>query len=88
MRSIAQRLTITEGTAANHIEQILRRLGLTSRTQIAVWAVERGLYRSDQEEPADEPTHRAQWRGRSVGGQPDDGRTNDRSAGGADGSGA
>ena len=84
---IAQRLTITEGTASNHVEQILRRLGLSSRTQIAVWAVERGLYRSDPDEPANEPTQRALWRGRSVGGQPDGGRTNDRSAGGADGPG-
>ena len=84
---IAQRLTITEGTASNHVEQILRRLGLSSRTQIAVWAVERGLYRSDPDEPANEPTHRALWQGRSVGGQPDGGRTNDRSAGGADGPG-
>jgi DNA-binding CsgD family transcriptional regulator len=67
---IAQRLTITEGTVANHIEQILRRLGLSSRTQIAVWTVERGLFRSDYEEPADERAHRALWRGRSVGGQP------------------
>jgi len=46
---IADRLMITEGTVANHIAQIMRRLVLTSRTQIAVWAVERGLYRSSQE---------------------------------------
>src|SRR5688572_28124969 len=45
---IADRLTITEGTVANHIAQIMRRLGFTSRTHIAVWAVERGLYRSGQ----------------------------------------
>jgi DNA-binding CsgD family transcriptional regulator len=44
---IGRRLTITEGTVANHIESMLRRLNLQSRTQIAVWAVERGLYRSD-----------------------------------------
>jgi DNA-binding CsgD family transcriptional regulator len=43
---IANRLTITTGTAANHIEQILRRLNLRGRTQIGVWAVERGLYQS------------------------------------------
>jgi DNA-binding CsgD family transcriptional regulator len=46
---LAARLCITSGTAANHIEHILRRLNLRSRTQIAVWAVERGLYRSGQE---------------------------------------
>jgi DNA-binding CsgD family transcriptional regulator len=51
--AIAQRLVITEGTVANHIENILRRLNLASRTQIAVWAVECGLYRSDQD--TDEP---------------------------------
>jgi DNA-binding CsgD family transcriptional regulator len=68
---IAQRLVLTPGTVANHMEAILRRLDLSSRTQVGVWAVERGLYRSDWNEPADEPTDRAQWRGRSVGGRPD-----------------
>ena len=42
----AARLTITTGTAANHVEQILRRLGFRSRTQLATWAAECGLYRS------------------------------------------
>jgi GAF domain-containing protein len=51
--AIAERLVLSEGTVANHIEHILRRLGLQSRTQVAVWAVERGLYRSDHE--VDEP---------------------------------
>jgi two-component system, OmpR family, sensor kinase len=46
---IAQRLILAPGTAANHVEHILRRLGLRSRTEVAVWAVERGLYRSDTE---------------------------------------
>ena len=45
---IAQRLVLSAGTVANHIDQISRRLGLRGRTQIAVWAVERGLYRSGQ----------------------------------------
>jgi two-component system OmpR family sensor kinase len=57
---IAERLCITVGTAANHIEHILRRLGLRRRTQIAVWAVERGLYRSGQErddEHRERPRH-------------------------------
>lgn len=44
---IAERLVLTAGTVANHVEGILRRLGCASRTQVAVWAVERGLYRSD-----------------------------------------
>ena len=47
--AIADRLSLAEGTVANHIEHILRKLGLRSRTQIAVWAVERGLYRSGDE---------------------------------------
>jgi DNA-binding CsgD family transcriptional regulator len=68
---IAQRLVLTPGTVANHVEAILRRLDVRSRTQIGVWAVERGLYRSDWDEPADQPTERAQWRGRSVGRQAD-----------------
>ena len=42
---IARRLTITPGTVANHVEHILRRLGFASRTQVAVWASECGLYR-------------------------------------------
>ena len=43
---IAQQLVVSPGTVANHVEHILRRLGFRSRTQIATWAVERGLYRS------------------------------------------
>jgi DNA-binding CsgD family transcriptional regulator len=46
---LAERLSITPGTAANHVEHMLDRLGLRSRTQIAVWAVERGLYRAGQQ---------------------------------------
>ena len=43
---IAERLSVAEGTVANHVAHILRKLSLRTRTQIAVWAVERGLYRS------------------------------------------
>ena len=46
---IAARLVVAEGTVANHIDNILRKLVLRGRTQIAVWAVERGLYRSGDE---------------------------------------
>ena len=42
---IARRLVLTPGTVANHLEHILRRLNFRSRSQIAVWAVENGLYR-------------------------------------------
>ena len=34
---------ITERTAANHVEHILQKLGLTSRVQIGVWAAGHGL---------------------------------------------
>jgi DNA-binding CsgD family transcriptional regulator len=51
--AIAERLGITSGTSANHIAEMLDRLGLRSRTQIAVWAVERGLYRSSQQQEDD-----------------------------------
>jgi DNA-binding CsgD family transcriptional regulator len=51
---IAERLVITTGTAANHVEQILRRLDFAGRAQIAVWAAECGLYRSG----ATVPDHR------------------------------
>jgi two-component system, OmpR family, sensor kinase len=45
-QQIAKRLTLEEGTVANHLARITRKLGLSSRTQLAVWAVERGLYSS------------------------------------------
>ncbi len=43
-RNIAAQLMITEGTAANHVEHILNKLGFSSRSQIAAWATEYGLY--------------------------------------------
>jgi non-specific serine/threonine protein kinase len=42
-RQIAQRLVISEGTAANHVQHILKKLGFDSRAQIAAWAARRGL---------------------------------------------
>jgi DNA-binding CsgD family transcriptional regulator len=48
---IAAELVIVEGTVANHVEAILGRLGMRSRTQVGVWAAERGLGR-----PADGPS--------------------------------
>jgi DNA-binding CsgD family transcriptional regulator len=39
-RQIAQELSISERTAANHVARILRKLGLSSRTQIRALAVE------------------------------------------------
>ncbi|HEX4836171.1 MAG TPA: tetratricopeptide repeat protein [bacterium] len=43
-REIARALVVTEGTAANHVQHILNKLGLNSRAQIAAWAVEHGLH--------------------------------------------
>ena len=42
-RQIAAELIIGERTADAHVGNILAKLGFTSRAQIAVWAVERGL---------------------------------------------
>jgi len=42
-RAIADRLEITERTARTHVSNILAKLGLTSRTQAALYAVEHGL---------------------------------------------
>jgi DNA-binding CsgD family transcriptional regulator len=41
-REIAERLVISERTAENHVQRIMNRLGLRSRTQIAAWAVQNG----------------------------------------------
>ena len=43
---IADRLVLVNGTVANHVQAILMRLTLRNRTQIAAWAVERGLYQT------------------------------------------
>jgi len=40
---IAQSLIVTDRTAEHHVENILGKLGLSSRTQIGVWVVEHGL---------------------------------------------
>jgi predicted ATPase/DNA-binding SARP family transcriptional activator/DNA-binding CsgD family transcriptional regulator len=39
-RQVARELSISERTAANHVAKIMRKLGLSSRTQIASWATE------------------------------------------------
>jgi len=44
-REIADELIISEKTAERHVANILLKLGFNSRTQIAVWAVEKGLGR-------------------------------------------
>jgi DNA-binding NarL/FixJ family response regulator len=42
-KEIAAELQISERTARTHVSNILGKLGLTSRTQAALWAVRRGL---------------------------------------------
>jgi DNA-binding CsgD family transcriptional regulator/tetratricopeptide (TPR) repeat protein len=42
-RQVAQELSISERTAGNHVAKILKKLGLSSRTQIASWATETQL---------------------------------------------
>lgn len=42
-REIAAALFMGEGTVATHVSSILDKLVFASRSQIAAWAVERGL---------------------------------------------
>ncbi|MGI9149159.1 MAG: ATP-binding protein [Chloroflexota bacterium] len=42
-QQIAAELVISHGTAANHVQQILGRTGLASRSELATWASQRGL---------------------------------------------
>ena len=42
-QQIASRLGVTERTARTHVSNILTKLGLTSRTQAALWAADHGL---------------------------------------------
>jgi predicted ATPase/DNA-binding NarL/FixJ family response regulator len=44
-REIAESLVISDRTAEGHVENILRKLGFTSRTQVATWVVERAVRR-------------------------------------------
>ena len=47
-REIADILVVTYRTVEKHIENILSKLGFASRTQIAVWAAEKGLSEKEQ----------------------------------------
>lgn len=42
-REIGEALFITEGTAKNHVSNVIEKLGLRDRTQAALWAVRHGL---------------------------------------------
>ena len=44
-REIAEMLVLSERTIESHVSSILFKLNFTSRTQIAAWAIERGLTR-------------------------------------------
>jgi DNA-binding CsgD family transcriptional regulator len=45
--AIAERLVLVPGTVSNHVEHILRKLGLARRVQIATWVVRSGLWTPD-----------------------------------------
>lgn len=47
-RAIAEQLVLSERTVEDYVTHILTKLGGTTRTQIAVWAVEKGLVSKDQ----------------------------------------
>jgi DNA-binding NarL/FixJ family response regulator len=47
-RQISSELSVSERTVHNHVRNILRKLGLRSRAQIAVWAARLGLVAATQ----------------------------------------
>ena len=46
-RQIAQGLFLSERTIEHHVSKILRKLGLSSRSQLCTWVTERTLLSSD-----------------------------------------
>jgi len=50
-RAIAEKLFIAERTVEGHLERIRNKLGVRSRTEVAVWAVEHGLGPSKLDKP-------------------------------------
>ena len=42
-RQISGALSISERTVGSHIEHIMTKLGIRSRTRVAVWAIDHGL---------------------------------------------
>ncbi len=73
-RQIAATLVISERTADAHVQNILNKLGFSSRVQIAAWAVERGLTASPLSQttpPPDAPPSSDAARSRHLGtGEP------------------
>ena len=51
-QAIADELVVTKRTIETHIGNIMFKLGCTSRTQIAVWAVETGQVDKTEPEPS------------------------------------
>ncbi len=49
-KEIADRLFISEGTVKNHVSKILNTLNLRDRVQAAIFAIKRGLAKSDEKE--------------------------------------
>ncbi len=50
-KQIAQELSISDATAKRHIENILRKLGLSTRTQVAIWATQNGYGNGNSTRP-------------------------------------
>ncbi len=53
-KEIANTLDLSEGTVRNYLSNILNKLGLRDRTQLAIWAVQQGM-RRDGEADGEEP---------------------------------
>jgi two-component system nitrate/nitrite response regulator NarL len=43
-RAIAEVLVIAESTAQRHVANVMAKLHVTSRAQVAIWAVDHGLH--------------------------------------------
>jgi non-specific serine/threonine protein kinase len=54
-QQIAEQLVLTTGTVANHVGQMLDRLGVANRAQVAALVAELGLHRADGADTAHEP---------------------------------
>lgn len=58
-KRIAWHLDIAEATVKVHIKAILRKLGLTNRTQAAIWAIGHGLTGAPEAQPGTRPPNGA-----------------------------